>query len=122
MRRPACLARVTGAAIALLLAACFGAGEADAPMPRIVGEAIEVGRVLHRNEAALDDDSLGLYRGRYALLPPADRRTSARTSARRRDPPARRPTRTARRSDAAAAVEPERVHRLIAAHNDGVVV
>lgn len=50
------------AALALLLAGCFGAGDADAPMLRIVGEPIEVREVLHRNEASLDDDSLGLYR------------------------------------------------------------
>ncbi len=68
MRRVAWLARAIGAAIALLLAGCFGAGDADAPMLRIIGEPIEVGRVLHRNEAALDDDSLGLYRVRDLAL------------------------------------------------------
>jgi len=56
------------AAIALLLAGCFGAGEADTPVLRIVGEPIEVADVLHRNEAAIDDDSLGLYRVRDLLL------------------------------------------------------
>src|SRR5690606_1435806 len=60
--------RTAGAAVALLLAGCFGAGEADAPLLRIAGEPIEVGRVLHRNEAALDDDSLGLYRVRDLAL------------------------------------------------------